>query len=245
MAIANYRTYSMTGFLTISVALALLAPAVSKGSYPALLQQRWSWKSLLAGALILQAVADRLPHPGHYDLGFGALIASYVLLLAFCGRNLIKTGMAVVMIGIAINTATIATNHGMPVAVPNAWGQSTDFAPTVKHHAHSSETTLYWLSDVIYLRPTDQMISFGDLVLAIGLIDVAFHASRKRRTRLNSAHRSPQVTLNADVNGDLDLASLEIVNDDELTALLRASAGMISDGGSHAAQRHELQRIDH
>lgn len=228
----------MTGFLTISVVLALLVPAASRGSFTALLQQRWYWKWSLAAALVLQSVADRLPHPGDHDLGFGALVASYVLLLAFCSRNLIKTGMAVVMIGIAMNTATIVTNHGMPVAVPQVWGSPAEFTPTVKHHAQSSATSLYWLSDVIYLQPTDQMISFGDLVLAVGLVDVAFHGSRKRRSRrtLITAKPAPAMTDN------LDIATLEMFSDEELTALLQSSA-RLSD--SHPAQRHELQSVDH
>ena len=228
----------MTGFLTLSLALALLVPAVSHGSYRALLQQRWYWKGSLAAALALQAVANRLPHPGNHDLGFGALIASYVLLLAFCGRNAIKTGMAVVMIGIAMNTATIATNHGMPVTVPQAWSQAAAFSPTVKHHAHSSDTTLYWLSDVIYLRPTDQMISFGDLVLAIGLIDIAFHASRKRRPRRVTAAQNADLA----ATRELDLAALELFSDDELTALLQDGA---DESGRHTTQGHELQGVDH
>ncbi len=202
-----------------------------------LLQQRWYWKWSLAAALVLQSLTHRLPHPGDNDLGFGALVASYVLLLAFCSRNLIKTGMAVVMIGIAMNTVTIIANHGMPVAVPEVWGPSTEFAPTTTHHAQSSDTSLYCLSDVIYLRPTDQMISFGDLVLAVGLIDVAFHGSRKRRSRRPVATKPPEPA----VADKLDIATLETFDDEELNALLQSSTGLHD---SHPAQRHELQSVD-
>jgi len=51
----------------------------------------------------------------------------------------------------------------------------------VKHNATDSSTHLYWMTDVIYLPATDEVISFGDLILAIGLVNLAFHASRRRR----------------------------------------------------------------
>ena len=40
------------------------------------------------------------------------------------------------------------------------------------------------LSDIIVLRsPFDSVLSFGDLILAVGLCDVTYYASRKRKPR--------------------------------------------------------------
>ncbi len=171
----------MSGFLLMTVGVALFVPLVSHGSYRTLVRQRWHWQFLFAAGFALQAFSGHLPHPGGHDLGFGAIVASYVFLLGFCARNLIRTGMIVVLIGIALNATAITTNHGMPVAVPPVWAHAGGMSPTLKHHALTSADHLYWLSDVIYLPTTDEMISFGDLVLAIGLLDVAFHVSRRRR----------------------------------------------------------------
>ncbi len=172
----------MTGFLWISVALALATPLVTRGSYAAmLLDTRWRWGLLFGAGVALSVVSEHLPSPGGHDLGFGALVASYALLLAFSGRNLLRTGMTVVLIGIACNAVAITVNHGMPVRVPYDWVVDGGLKPTVKHHATDSSTHLYWLTDVIYAPATNEVISFGDLILAVGLIDVAFHASRRRR----------------------------------------------------------------
>src|SRR5262249_8918301 len=112
------------------------------------------------------------------------LVASYALILAFCGRNLIVRGMAVVLIGIAANALAIVVNHGMPVDVPREWIADGTYHPTVKHHARRSDDTLLPLTDIIVLRsPFASVLSFGDLIVAVGIIDVAFHASRPSRRR--------------------------------------------------------------
>ncbi len=201
----------MTGFLTLCVGIALIVPLLTRGSYEALLKRRWRWQLTFAAGFALQAASERLPHPRGHDFGFGALLASYILLLAFCARNFIRTGMALVFIGIAMNTATIAINHGMPVRVPQRWAQTGGLDPTVKHHAADRTDTTYWLSDVIYLPATDEVISFGDLVLAIGLIDVSFHASRRRRSRVRrdrSVAPRPKLRTRRPVRTPIDLDSL-------------------------------------
>jgi hypothetical protein len=69
----------------------------------------------------------------------------------------------------------------MPVKVPHAWAVDGGLRTTVKHHATDASTHLYWMTDVIYLPATNEVISFGDLVISVGLIDMAFHASRRRK----------------------------------------------------------------
>lgn len=177
----------MPGFLTIAVGVAFLVPLVTRGSYAALTRTRWEWTLLFAAGFALQASSGLLPGDGRWDLPFGALIAGYVLLLAFGLRNAIHTGMTVVCIGIAANFLSITVNHGMPVSVPQVWESRGGLATTVKHHARTDTDRLYWLSDVIYVPATDEVISFGDLVIAIGMLDVTFHASRRRRLRRASS----------------------------------------------------------
>jgi len=170
----------------IAVVVALLVPAATRGSYRRLLEVEWHWGILLFAGLALQIYLDYvgMPRTRWHDIGFGLLIASYVLIIGFIGRNLVLRGMGVVLIGVLCNFVVIAANQGMPVDVPAAWANEEWMQPSVKHHPQQTDDRLRFLSDIIVLRePFDAVLSFGDLILAVGLADVAFHASRRRRPR--------------------------------------------------------------
>jgi hypothetical protein len=172
--------------LAIAVGVALLIPLVTGGSYSRLLAVRWHWAPLLLGGLAIQIVLEwyTLPKAHWHDYGFGLLVASYVLILGFCFRNLVLRGMGIVIIGIACNFLVIALNQGMPVKIPAEWKNETWAQATVKHHPQQSSDKLRFLSDIIVLKePYDTVLSFGDLILAVGLCDVAYNASRKPKKR--------------------------------------------------------------
>jgi hypothetical protein len=58
----------------------------------------------------------------------------------------------------------------------------------VKHHPRTHDDKLLFLSDIIILKhPFGNVMSFGDLILAIGLCDVAYNASRDPRRRKKKA----------------------------------------------------------
>jgi len=84
-------------------------------------------------------------------------------------------------------------NQGMPVKFPPAWRNESWAQATVKHHPRQPGEQLLFLSDIIILRdPYDVVMSFGDLIIAVGLCDVAYNASRdprrrRRRTRTRTA----------------------------------------------------------
>ena len=174
----------------IAVLAALLVPALTRGSYQQL-TEGWRAFPLLVGGYGIQAAlgAFALPEDRWHDLGFGALIASYVLVLGFCGGNLLKRGMGVVLVGVACNALVITLNQGMPVDVPSDW-QRDGFEATVKHRSQEPGDRLTVLGDIIVLRePSETVLSFGDLIMAFGLIDVTYWASRRPRRR-NGASRS-------------------------------------------------------
>ena len=129
-----------------------------------------------------------------HNVGFGLLVASYVLVLAFCARNLVLRGMSIVLIGIACNALVIVLNQGMPVKFPPEWRNQTWTQATVKHHPQQPDEKLLFLSDIIIVKhPYDTVMSFGDLILAVGLCDVAYNASRDphaggRRAQDEGAH---------------------------------------------------------
>ncbi|MGH8991190.1 MAG: DUF5317 family protein, partial [Acidimicrobiia bacterium] len=105
------------------------------------------------------------------------LSVSYLLLLGFCAANLTNKGMSVVAFGIALNALVITVNGGMPIRTDPG------FAETVKHHAERPSDSLTFLGDVIVLRPLNQALSFGDLIMLVGLVDVLVHRSRPAPTR--------------------------------------------------------------
>jgi len=168
------------------VVLAPLIPLVTRGSYVRLLDVRWQLRSALFAGLAIQIALEyvTIPRAHWHDLGFGLLVASYVLILAFAARNLVLRGMGIVFIGIACNALVITLNQGMPFKLPAEWVGKPAAQATVKHHPQQPDDKLRFLSDIIILKgPLDSVMSFGDLILSVGIFDVAYHASRKRKPR--------------------------------------------------------------
>jgi hypothetical protein len=61
----------------------------------------------------------------------------------------------------------------------------------VKHHPRESGEKLLFLSDtIILMHPYDTVMSFGDLILTVGLCDVAFNASRDPQRRKRKARQA-------------------------------------------------------
>ncbi len=171
--------------MLVGVLAALLVPALTRGSYSRL-TEGWRVFPLVAAGFVLQTSLDvfAIPEDRWHDLGYGLLVASYVLVLGFCAGNLLKRGMGIVLVGVACNALVITVNQGMPVAVPDDWARDGGIETTIKHHPEEPGDRLTPLGDIIVLRaPTETVLSFGDLIMVAGLIDVSFHASRRRRSR--------------------------------------------------------------
>jgi hypothetical protein len=182
-------------FLGLVLLVAALTPLLTGGSYRRLADAPWRWGGLLALGLALQLLLDTslVPRSRWHDIGFGVLVASYVVLIGFCAGNVLVRGMAVVLIGVALNAFVITIDQGMPVHVPPDW-KSSKVDVTVKHHPRVDGDHLLGLTDIIVLRRLDAVISFGDLIIAFGLVDATFWASRRsRRRRAGSPLRDPEV----------------------------------------------------
>ena len=179
--------------LAIPVAVALVIPLLTLGSYKRLFETKFHWAWLLGIGLAIQLGLEyyTLPHRYWNSYGYGLLVGSYVLVLAFLARNVVLRGMSVVLIGVACNALVITLNHGMPVKLPPEWRHESWAQPTVKHHPRKHGEHLTVLSDIIILRhPYDNVMSFGDLIISVGLVDVAFHASRNPKRRKKKAQRA-------------------------------------------------------
>ena len=170
--------------------VAALVPLLTRGSYRRLTDAPWRWGGLLALGLALQLLLDSslVPRSSWHSIGFGMLVASYVLLVGFCFGNLLVRGMAVVLVGVALNAFVVTIDQGMPVRIPPDWQHGQDrVAATVKHHPREHGDHLLALTDIIVLRRLNAIISFGDLIIAFGLVDATYWASRRqRRSRAQS-----------------------------------------------------------
>lgn len=180
------------GYLGVTVIVAAIVVAVTFGSFGQLakIQVKAVW--LLLAGLVIQLVVTFVGIPQHlYDsLGFGLIMFSYVLILAFCFVNIGIRGIGLITIGIAMNALVIGLNQGMPTRdqpITTASGRHIEkpIEPDVKHRPERSSDLLPFLSDIIWLPAPfeDEAISFGDLILAVGICELAYFASRRRHTR--------------------------------------------------------------
>lgn len=149
-----------------------------------------AWPLLFAG-VALQLLAGRI---------FGAwataplVLASYAVLVLFAGANLQLVGMTVVSIGMAANATVIALNGAMPVrpsAVVAAGLAAPDEAARLegdaKRRPERQGDRMVVLADIIPVRPLREVVSFGDLVIAVGVADVIYNLMRPPRRRRRPA----------------------------------------------------------
>lgn len=173
-------------FYVVVLVLAVGVVKVTDGTYLRLAETRFSRGWLLAvglGIQILLAAVD-LPSARLNDVGIAALLLSYVGVLGFCASNLRTRGIAVIGLGIALNALVIALNLGMPYTVVNGLPRET----TIKHRPERKTDILPVLSDrFAYGSPLNAAISIGDLVLGVGIIELAYANSRRVRRRRGSA----------------------------------------------------------
>lgn len=156
--------------------------------------------ALLAAGLALQVALEFADFPKNLiePVGFPLLMLSYACVLAFCILNLPIRGMTIVTIGIAMNALVIGLNQGMPakdepVTLPSGREVLRPIERTVKYVPSTDDDVLHALGDIIrFPEPFNQTtVSFGDLVLAVGLCDVCYHAGRRTRSRRGTVSSWP------------------------------------------------------
>ena len=157
--------------VAVGVAVGLLFGG-RPGNVPAHAFPRWG---LLIAGVGLQFLVG-LDVPG----AFGLLIVSYGCLILFGVLNLAHQGMLLIVLGMVMNLIPIALNRGMPVhadaMVAAGLTKDADDARTVdlagQRHVATTKDRARFLSDILPLRPLRQVVSFGDLVLGVGTIDL-------------------------------------------------------------------------
>jgi hypothetical protein len=170
----------------VALVLALVLVPLTGGSFKRLARLEFEAPWLLFVGLGIQLAVQLtavIPESRADDLGFALLLVSYALILSFGVLNLRITGMTVVTIGIALNVLVIALNQGMPYRAP----EGAKLETTAKHRPERSDDLLTILDDrIIVPGPLEESVSFGDLILAVGILDVTYRASR--RVRRTAAH---------------------------------------------------------
>ncbi len=166
----------------IALAVAVAIVPLTSGTFTRLAELEFRRVWLLPAGLAIQVGVDvvDLPRARYEDLGLALLLLSYTALLGFCASNLRTRGFVLIAIGIALNAFVIALNAGMPYRVTSDLPRET----TVKHRPTRDSDLAVVLSDQIAIGgPVGAAISIGDLVIAAGIVELAYVGSRRRRRR--------------------------------------------------------------
>ena len=166
-------------FVILVLAVCAATVFITLGSWSRLVRtpihSRWLLIPIVAIPVALAFVDIPANRVG--TVGFGLYLGAYGLLLIFCLLNLSVRGMVIVAIGVALNALVIGLNHGMPTKAVD--GETVE--PSALHKPRESSDLLPWLGDVIVMPITRETISFGDLIIGVGLVNVVFWASRPRK----------------------------------------------------------------
>jgi len=171
--------------LGLALAVGLLTGGRAAGLAAARL--RWWWLAFAGIAL------QFLPLSG--TPGFVVLLASFLLLVAFCAANLRAPGFWLIAVGLAANLVVIAANRGMPVTRQAlvASGQADTIRSLrehggAKHHLADADDVLLPLADVIGIGPPiRQAISVGDVFVHAGAFWFVVRGMRRRGIQVGAA----------------------------------------------------------
>lgn len=167
---------------------------------------RWPW--LVPAAVVLLLAPQVLSVDG--AAGAAPHLAALAALIAFAAANLRMMGMSIVLVGLTLNAVVILANGAMPVdraAVVNSGLAhveelaSLDLGPARRWRG--PEDRIAVLGDILPVAPLDEVVSFGDLIVAAGLANVTFRLLRPlhppppspTRRRRAPRHRRPLLSM--------------------------------------------------
>ena len=173
----------MVAALIVGVVVGRLLPPLR---YRRLGAQRLRGAAALGAGVVLAVSADALDGAIAVVVG----IIGQGLLLGGVLANLHLVGTGVVAVGLAVNLASMVVDQGVPVrrgALVAAGVLDADevHLATVRgpRHLERDSDLVPWLGDALPVAPLRTAVSFGDLIVAVGVADVAAHAARPRRRR--------------------------------------------------------------
>lgn len=180
------------------------------------------WPALLVAAVLVYRAPAWLDLSG--ALALAPVLAAYAGLVFFAAANVRLRGMLVVLVGLLCNAAVLVVNGAMPVdeeAVVAAGVARAEELPRIEleppREWRAPEHRLVLLADIIPVPALREVVSFGDLILAVGLANVVFRMlpplvgptapSRSSRPRGGRSGRSRGTGKPDDVGqvGDVDI----------------------------------------
>lgn len=171
-----------------------VAARLRGGSLDDLAATTFRWTPLLVAGLVLQVTflywdPEWLGDAG----GLAVVLASNVTVAVWLVVNRTLPGLLLAGAGMALNVIVIAANGAMPVLPSSAERagvtQSIDEG-SIKHESLDDDTILPWLGDAIPVPPFKEVLSVGDVVLALGLCRVVDARMTIAKRPRHSAERS-------------------------------------------------------
>lgn len=110
---------------------------------------------------------------------FLLVLLGFACLFAFAVANLGVTGFWMIALGLFLNAFVVGLNHGMPIgrkALAHTGNNTSVYA--VLHHPQRSSDKLLIFGDVVPISPIGEVVTFGDLILGVGIVDVLVHLMR-------------------------------------------------------------------
>ena len=216
-------------YALVAVAVGLAAGLLAGGRFANLAARDFRAWALLPAGVVVQLVPDLVS--AVEDAAFVFLAVSYACLAVFALCNLHIVGMAVVTVGLVLNLVPVLANGGMPVRPDAAvaagiteWDEIGRIEFDPKHHLETDDDRFMVLADIIPVRPLREVLSFGDLVMAVGIADVLFRllrpAGARRRRRAPRDGEAPADGPDAVV---LDLTTPVEQDDEPLDVRVRRS----------------------
>ncbi len=167
-----------------------VAARLRGGSLHELAETTFRWTPLLVAGLVFQIVFLYWDPAWLGDGGGLAIILlSNLSVAVWLVVNRALPGLLIAGIGMALNVLVITANGAMPVLERSAEAagitQSLEDA-SLKHEPLDDDTVLPWLGDAIPVPPFKEVLSVGDVVLALGLarlVDARMMSHKKPRHR--------------------------------------------------------------
>lgn len=171
------------GLVVVAVAAGAFAGLVARASVRTRLPARVALPGALAAGAALRLAVEAVDLPG----GLALLIASYGLLMAGCLANLSWTGSGVVAFGLALMVAPTVINGGMPVdadALGSVGLEVRSAELPGERHVNQPGDGVDVLNDIVPVPGFGRVVSFGELIVLVGLADVASNVVARRFRRV-------------------------------------------------------------
>jgi Family of unknown function (DUF5317) len=183
---------SRTVILTVAALVIGAAVGLATGGklrYAARRRIHW-WLLILVG-FGLELAADRWLSGA---VGYLALVAGPICLVIWAARNARVPGMGLVALGVLANLAVMSVDRGMPVergalvsAGIAARGADVISVSGHRHHVVRPSDHLRFLDDRIPLAVAHEVVSVGDIILAVGMavvvVQLLWYQARYQRVR--------------------------------------------------------------